>query len=244
MSKTESQGSAKDLIGKIYSLIIFISEKTDSFSIADKDSILRKRKIAENWISGQAARYGIAVSFEASGCFGYQDSVIVNVIPSAVGNGDDYANWVSYLLGIIGWQSPIALFEKLKSETNSDNLHVEIYANKPGRSIAMACGEYDNKPLRFVEGFFCYQNFSNGVDLGPASIAHEMLHLYGAWDLYENYLVSPGQASYATIHYPNDIMRRNAHDINELEIGPLTAWRIGWAPMQEAWFEYFRPKNM
>lgn len=52
-------------------------------------------------------------------------------------------------------------------------------------------------------------------------IMHEMLHLYGAYDLYE-----PRFSSLTNRKYPNDIMAYT--NDNNIDIGAFTANRIGW----------------
>ena len=66
-------------------------------------------------------------------------------------------------------------------------------------------------------------------------IAHEFLHLFGAWDLYE----SPFDRGFfqkrrkkrAMKNYPNEIMAfTHKRNIDSLEISPLTEYLIGWSP--------------
>ncbi len=52
---------------------------------------------------------------------------------------------------------------------------------------------------------------------GSAVVMHEMLHLFGAPDLYTN--------TYMSQHYNEDIMVKGAHPCM---IGPVTAYAIGW----------------
>jgi hypothetical protein len=66
----------------------------------------------------------------------------------------------------------------------------------------------------------------------PSIIAHEFLHLFGAWDLY----ISPFEGNkeekkkkeFAMKEFPNEIMAFAYRDIDSLEISPFTRYCIGW----------------
>ena len=70
----------------------------------------------------------------------------------------------------------------------------------------------------------------------PAVYAHEILHQFGAIDLYEGSGdFSPENCAYVAEHYPDDIMYsaydddgRLRYDEIRLEVGPVTAYYLGW----------------
>lgn len=70
----------------------------------------------------------------------------------------------------------------------------------------------------------------------PAVYAHEILHLFGAIDLYEgSYDFSPENVYYVGQTYPTDIMYsdytedgRLVYDSIHLTVGPVTAYCLGW----------------
>jgi hypothetical protein len=80
--------------------------------------------------------------------------------------------------------------------------------------------------------------------MSPSTIAHELLHLYGAWDLYHD-PVKPRNSYSQTRHaerlFPRDIMLESNPSIHSLTITDLTAWRLGCLSSVPAWFEYFAP---
>ena len=118
-------------------------------------------------------------------------------------------------------------------------MHAVVYLNAAGRS--MAAPYYSGQRMaRFMEACVVYRAHLTGARKGPSSIAHEILHLYGAWDLYPSRHLTTAQAALAAGAFPNDIMLRQPRDILTADIGPLTAWRIGWAPPGE-WHEFMRP---
>ena len=70
----------------------------------------------------------------------------------------------------------------------------------------------------------------------PAVYAHEILHQFGAIDLYEGSGdFSPDNCAYVAERYPDDIMYaayddggRLRYDEIRLEVGPVTAYYLGW----------------
>jgi len=72
-------------------------------------------------------------------------------------------------------------------------------------------------------------------------IAHEILHIYGAWDLYTTYAQTREKQTKATELYPDDIMLRVGYDMEILKVDRLTAWLLGWNTQEEEIFEWFRP---
>lgn len=64
----------------------------------------------------------------------------------------------------------------------------------------------------------------------PSVITHEFLHLFGASDLYRQMLNKKKKIRRLSMKYfPNDIMQAVYHrDLDELEIGDLTKYLIGW----------------
>lgn len=237
----DSVGSARTLTGVIYPLTIFISDKDNTWPSDAKNMILQKRTLANDWLTRQATFYGVDLRFLPGGSYGYIEDVVVDYIPISHGTGEEYSLWVEFLLRKIGWNEPQKLYDYILSVTFFTNLHVEIYANSVGRGYAMAYRSTGINASNNLEGIFCYRFDSNKDELSSYEIAHEVLHLYGAWDLYQTFEVSKQQEQQAERFFSYDIMHRYSRDIEELIVGPLTAWRIGWTNSYEPWYEFFRP---
>ena len=73
-------------------------------------------------------------------------------------------------------------------------------------------------------------------------IAHEILHLFGGWDLYKTFQTSEEQEKEARIQFPNSVMLRTSYDVSDVEIDPLTAWRIGWSEQPTGAY-FFQPTH-
>lgn len=69
-------------------------------------------------------------------------------------------------------------------------------------------------------------------------ISHEILHQFGAWDLYYGESQTETSAQRAKELFPNSVMINTWRNHNFLEVDELTAWRIGWAAYEEEYSEF------
>ena len=96
-----------------------------------------------------------------------------------------------------------------------------LLVNKDGRSHAGIDFSDDNG-----DDVECTTIFSSLMGHKTASVNHELLHLFGAEDLYEEKSTgeNAARAAIAKIHYPNDIMLAGSNK----SIGAYTAYAVGW----------------
>ena len=59
----------------------------------------------------------------------------------------------------------------------------------------------------------------------PASFVHELLHLFGAEDLYQ----PEARRELAKELYPDEVMLQSHRALDEIQIGPHTEYLIGWS---------------
>ena len=67
-------------------------------------------------------------------------------------------------------------------------------------------------------------NLSGSKGSRASTIAHEILHLFGA----EDYYVSMSREALANQKYPDDIMLWQVERIQDNSIGDCTAYSVGW----------------
>ena len=65
-------------------------------------------------------------------------------------------------------------------------------------------------------------------DCPPSTVAHEMLHLFGAEDFYAEGDQRNGRAYLASIYYPYGIMYQGYYDISYNYVDQFTAYAVGW----------------
>ena len=86
---------------------------------------------------------------------------------------------------------------------------------------------------KYVLEFCVIVPYGRGRENNPATFAHEMLHCFGAYDLYETNQYSPipqKYVDYLMSHKPNDLMNHcyySASDIVTVEFSEVDAYYVG-----------------
>ena len=241
---TGDLGSAKVLRGDTYILSCYISDSRNTWSSDEKRRINNKYHEALDWLKNQARKYNVGVNFEG-GLFGFDADIKLNDIVYWSGSGLENpfdSRIVSRVLKQIGYRDGLSFYDWAKQNKKVDNSLVLIFIKGRGTSYALQYPKGGNKDLFFTEGVALYERYY-GVDmeLTSASIAHEILHLFGAWDLFRTYEQAQDREDKARQMFSNSIMLRVSNIINELYVDEVTAWLVGWKSDPEPWYEWFNP---
>ncbi|AFK05336.1 hypothetical protein Emtol_4212 [Emticicia oligotrophica DSM 17448] len=234
-------GSAYALEGNIYTLSCFVSGPSNEWTYNEKLNIINKLNESTQWITQQANKEGISTQFEG-GNFGLKQDIKMD-IASGTASGNEAVDLVSKVLQQVGYKNPLVFDSWVKKNTKCTNAHVIIFMKGKGNGYAMPYKDDMDKEKYFVEGAILYEKYLNNSDLASASIAHEILHLYGGWDLYKTFSQTKDREEKAKELFPNSIMLRTSYNIKELEIDEVTKWLIGWNKKPKEWYEWFRPKG-
>jgi hypothetical protein len=235
---TQNVGSAKFLNGKVHNVVIFIASK--HFEKEQQDEQLGYLLEAQNYLQKEAKRYGKNVTFTNS-YIGYEgEPLIIKEIESGHGTGHERVDWVSFILEQLD-TTPLEFYKTIIKEQKVDHVFVTIIANQPGRAYSFAYEPAFDKEKYFLEGCIQYTSFENGQKNCAASYAHEILHLFGAWDLYQTFQTSEKQEQLARKWYPKDIMLATSYDINSRMIDSLTAYLVGLHNNYNPFFDQFEP---
>ncbi len=223
--KTMNVGSSKTLQGTCLIINIFLSDgECSPFTEAEKKDQMGSLYTAIWCISEHAKKYNIPLSFIYNTEDTNIDYAVDYIIPRT-----HRENW-SYgkVIEEIRLQYDIdALMEKY----DADNLSFIININKSGRSCAIARERnVDSDEIAFIYNFHGYPD---GVPWEEISYndshgyTHELLHLFGAIDLYT---LDDKRLALAKQYFPNDCMLVGDIDLSDdsTSIGPLTAYLIGW----------------
>lgn len=236
-------GSAFQLSGLSHTVYCFIETDESQWTEAEKTASLLALEEAQNWLVQQAAKWEVSLSFQNHAL--QQENIIeVPVIEKGIGSGKERVDWVLQVLHEVGYRNAKHAYKQLSRQHAAKNLQLVIFARADGVSYAMRFARGMRKKKYFTEGVLLYQRYDNGAPMPlPAVAAHEILHLYGAWDLYTTYAQTADRHAKANERYPDDIMLRVDHDIQRLQVDRLTAWLLGWNKKEEADFEWFRPSD-
>ncbi len=233
-------GSADILSGEIYVLSCFVSADNTQWTANEKREAQGSLSKAESWLQKQAKRYNVQVNF-SGGTFGMDADIENNDIGYGSGCGTERVDVISEVLTSIGYDSPRDFYNWVLTNTPCTKTYIMLFVKGKGISYSMPYNKRCNPDIYFVEGSVIYSHDPEGHKLNESDVAHETLHLFGAWDLYENFEQSAKHEKRARELYPNDIMLRTSYNINELEVSEMSAWAIGWNNNYKPIFNWFKP---
>ncbi len=220
---SENIGSAKVLKGNCLWVNVFVGCFDSSWDEASRADVKEMVTEAGDYIVTQGQNYGVTDL-----CFEYlwTDTRLDISAP-------DYLTGATWAVDAFE-DSCYGDFDGFAQSTTInadwDNVFFMFHFNCHGRSFSIPCdrnvGEdskyyYENCVLFYSlpedgEYFAC-----------PAVYMHELLHLFGAADLYSG-TVSDKGAALAKLYFEHDIMLYEPTDITDCYIGDLTAKLLGW----------------
>lgn len=200
-------GPAKLCKGKQLVYTIFLEDNSTYFSESEKEAKREMIVDATNKISMEAVNYGSGVNFTTS-----KDNTLLETTKRLPNNElTNILNGTSstYIFSLLD-DVPELTYDgrrTLLSHYNASGISYVIFINRGGTSYTVIGNweEFNEKSLVYNDS------------RGSAVVMHEMLHLFGAPDLYNN--------SYMSQHYNEDIMVKCS---SPCMIGPVTAYAIGW----------------
>lgn len=241
--KNYNRGNNKKLEGNITVHCFFVNDNnSENWSVLWANwYVTTQIKHALNFLKKEAAKYGKTVNFTPKY---YLDASTLNVTTNTefnksysmkyngiididAGDGSSTFNALEAVASNMGYNAAFNLNASLEYETKTEHIFL-IFANKQGRS-------YSNLPDNTIENFtehsiiFAYdvnRPPETGIPSGYTSltIAHEILHCYGAEDFY----TPDKRKQLACQYYPNDVMLTIDPPVSGGSIGDLTAFQIGW----------------
>ncbi len=220
------------LSGRKYVLSIFVSDTEHPWDDTGIRQALSLLYAAENWLKSEACRYGAQVGFDN----GY------NQVNFPINDKKGRCR-VSYrrrtnpqvadqIVRQLGYQDIGNALWNLKHTQHCSDVLLLFFLNQPGRSFAQG-----DVPTAFL---YSLHNNRERTPMMSGTIAHEILHLFGAWDLYHRTGYTQ-EAKTALSLFPHSIMIDSWQELDALELDTLTAWRVGIAPQREPWFPWFDP---
>ena len=244
-----AQGSAKLLEGRNLIVSVQVTYENAGWSAAESDRARRATDVAAKWIINEGKKYGKQIEFiydtEAHPDLLYHMRYDISEYGNMLTPRDPSVNEFSLAFrksventyhAFHDYIEANVPFMELCEKYETDSISYIMYFTRPGGYVACALPVTywykDIDEYSYHEAAALYLD----DDHLPAVVAHEILHLFGASDLYDpdNYLydgVDLTLHEYVKATYPNDIMLSAYSTGNDgifSEISPLTAYGIGW----------------
>ncbi|MEM8679333.1 MAG: hypothetical protein AAGF97_08280 [Planctomycetota bacterium] len=225
-------GSAGKLQGHVLVYHLFCNDQGTRWSEQRRGNALQRLMQACSFITTQASRQQQQVSFahEVGPPVDFEGRIPINHEADPI--------WTQQILDAVSKSSPAELVEQLKRKHRADHVAFCLHVDKNALSYNLA--SYAGVDGRFqAERAVCFTSYPDGRATATATYAHELLHLFGAGDLYFPYDKSEWRKQRARALFPNDIMYRADYNLNSLTIGAYTAYRIGWRDSLSSQFTVF-----
>lgn len=239
-------GSAGQLKGRVYLLTFMVAEKGDPWQRSEIEAVWRNLNLSKNWLERECAKWAAHqaqiggpvsnVTFQQEG-WGYE-TTFVDHIPLYKPEYNELRAMTEQAVKARGFADLASVSSWCREKRECDQVAVLFFLKKSSRSYAMPTDavlqRYDSKKYN-TECAFIYQPCL------PGTICHELLHLFGAWDLYENDLQTKEHADAAVWLFFDSVMRE-PDPYQSKVIDPLTAWLVGISTEKKDYFEWFEPQ--
>ena len=214
-------GSATQFSGRIAIYHVFARDDHSTWNEVEKNEVLARLNRAYAFLNAQSELHGRKVTFiEKVG----PDVHHAERLPTGT-----FVNpsWTEAVLKQSAGVKSDELVERLKQNHKADNVILCLHINKPALSYNLAY--YENVSSEFAaERMVCFTTYPDMRPTSAATYAHEVLHLFGAGDLYFPYDQDDYRKQVARRYFPNDIMFRVDYNLDRLNVGSFTAYRVGW----------------
>ena len=262
----KNKNVCKDMKHDILIYAIFVDTRsTAPWSAFDIKSTLDSLSLAKKWLLEQARKNNVPLVIKTDYYIGKDVSTVNKNLPSgSVEKSAQNPNFKKGLKELNDWADFIA--RKVGSSfniTQKDGIPEVKNPRNKERLIAWLRDEYKVESvalLFFVNNYYktdisLQVNTMNSDDVEfsivsykyPSEIAHNVLHLYGAADMYKTlYRRNDKKIKKLAEMCPNEVMMECfARNIREMEISEYTRYLIGWQDTYDAkWTDLFTDKNI
>ena len=226
--KSYDAGSCKNMQNDLCYYIIYLNDNESKWNEDDKKIFVKKKFIPSmKYLSQQASAYNISLTTEYK-TFPDNDSQISynGIIETEVVKNGSQKDIFSQVAESMGYNSPKEMNKSLQKELNVKQIAYLIVVNKEGRSYKHTYIESHREKYEFC--VFFSKSIGHTDSTCYSTIAHEILHLFGAEDYYDPFGNYPEREKLALSLYPDDIMLSTVEDINTVKVGEYTAYSVGW----------------
>ena len=225
-------GSCRSLVGTKPVLMFFIDDYESNWTEEEISNFWYNTVIPGlDYLEEQASYRSVYLDFSpgyystgATGISLKYNGIIDNDLMDGTYNSD----LVDVAARCLGYTGQEQLYASMKEYYGSEDIVFLTLVDKPGRSYCI--NDVSDDGYTFIEHCVIYSSYgSNMSGTCPSTIAHEVLHLFGAEDYYDPYGIYPNRLNMAKEIYPNDIMLTVYYNIYDNSIGNFTAYTVGWS---------------
>jgi hypothetical protein len=223
-----NEGTCKQLKGKIGLVFIYLNDKESQWTDDDVNSIQSHLQTMQEFIMASAHEYKVYVDFTPLH-IRYTHQKTPLIYPKKIWPYDATCRYkynldvLDTVAQLLSYTSTAAMHEDMQRKTGCTQVAYQILVNKSGRAYALL-GEDTESLKNYIEHAILFSKYTKTDTTRYAgAYVHELLHLFGAEDLY--------RSKYRKAHahlYPDDIMYTVRESIYSTKISNITAYSLGW----------------
>ncbi len=246
------QGSAVRPDSNIVVFVSFISESGTGWSKEEMQKSYNRVVEAMGWIAAQGKKYNVNLQGSVNLMNGDKEMKF-NLIPDNIKANPAEKEYMAYnIVKQMGFENSLHFGRTaIQNIPQMSDMILVIFAKKRGAPYAVKYrggdglfSTHDQPEKKFLEHVLIYDNPTEKAD-PVVLIAHEVLHLFGANDMYLDRDFSREQVVVAGKYLPKSIMMGIEPDkykpISEYEIDEYTSWILGWNNTSKPWYFKLRP---
>jgi len=229
-------GSAKTLSGSVCLYNIFVSDGDSSWSDKEKAEAGKRVQQAIDFVAGQARGYNVGVKFTqvTASPVSYTKAIPTDAFVDP--------KWTEEVFELASGKNGNDLVAFLREKHKVQHVALILHVNKPATSYNLSY--YANvSSVYAAERAVMFNSYANKHPTAPASYAHEILHVFGAGELYFPFDKDNTREQIAKRLWPHEIMLIIEYDMSRLKIGDYTAYRAGWLDELKAEYRVFEDEG-
>ncbi|HOD82124.1 MAG: hypothetical protein BWX88_00566 [Planctomycetes bacterium ADurb.Bin126] len=214
-------GSAAWLRGKVHLCNLFVYDRHSRWSDEERRSVVQRMDDAVRFLVGEAARYRVEVAFSQETL---ADAACEQTIPT-----DMFAppNWIGDAVRRLGYDSVNDLVRSVRQRTGCQEVALLVHVNKRATSYNLTFSDGIHGDFH-AERAVMFSRYRDGRPTCAGSYAHEILHNFGAGELYFPFDTDTRRKTLAASMFPDDVMCRVDYNLRRISVGEYTAYRVGW----------------
>jgi hypothetical protein len=228
-------GSAAVLAGNVLLANIYVSDARSAWTSPDRREVRRRLAAAARFIADQAERYGRRVVFTQIDVDVAHKGEVSTSLAADPG-------WTQQVLANAGTGPTADLLGRLTERHGAEHVLFVLHVNKAGRSYNLTYSDGIHSEY-WAERVVCFTRYDNQWPTTAASYVHEILHAFGAGELYFPFDVNNTREQLAGRVFSDDVMYRVDYQLRRLEIGDYTAYRIGWRDTLQQEYRVFEDSD-
>ena len=224
-------GSCRRLEGKPYVLVVYLDDNVSNWTeeevLSYQENLI---KPALTFMEENAKKWGVFLDIGMGyyATYGHPDRPVkYDGIVETYNDGKTSNDILSQVASTLGYGSETEMHDSLSKYAGTEQVAYIIMMDKGGRSYSIA----HHKPEEVVDQHYWMEYsliFSGFTDTSRDSasdtIAHELLHVFGA----EDYYYPESRKALARQYYLTDIMLCNESDLQYFTLEDFTAYTLGW----------------